>query len=80
MHVEKIEALFNKSQNAYRNKREGLERRTEKKLTDNLNDFLWEVIKNQPSNWRGPLIAIFEDLILKEVIDNKPVWYRDCCI
>ena len=32
MHVEKIEALFNKPQNAYRKKREGLERRTEKKV------------------------------------------------
>ena len=45
-----------------------------KKLADDMNDFLWEVIKNQTLNWREPCRAFFfEGLILKEVMNNKPV-------
>ena len=44
-----------------------------KKFADDLDDFLWEVIKNQTPNWREPCIAFFEGLILKEVVNNKPV-------
>ena len=46
-------------------------------FTDDLSDFLWKVMKINRPNWRGPCIAIFEGLILKEVMGVKPVLYRD---